>query len=34
VLHTIEGADHMMPFSHAEEVAAATADFLNEHNFK
>ena len=34
LLHTIEGADHMMPFSHAEEVACAVASFLNAHNLK
>ena len=30
ILHTITGADHMMPFSHKEEVYAATTKFLNE----
>jgi pimeloyl-ACP methyl ester carboxylesterase len=34
LLHAIEGADHMMPFSHAEEVASVTADFLNAHDLK
>lgn len=29
VLHTITGADHMMPFSHKEEVDAVTTEFLN-----
>ena len=29
VLHTITGADHMMPFSHQEEVGAALTEFLN-----
>jgi len=29
VLHTITGADHMMPFSHQEEVDAALTEFLN-----
>ena len=28
VLHTITGADHMMPFSHQEEVGAALTEFL------
>ena len=28
VLHTIEGADHMMPFTHAEEMEAAINDFV------
>ena len=34
VLHTIEGADHMMPFSHKEEIDAVRADFLDAHNIK
>jgi len=32
VLHEIEGGDHMMPFSHSEEVAMAIEQFLNHQN--
>ncbi len=32
--HVVEMGDHMMPFSHAEEVAAALADFLEPLNIK
>lgn len=28
ILHTVEGADHMMPFSHSEEMTAAIEEFL------
>ncbi len=34
ILHTITGADHMMPFSHEEEINAATAKFLNALDIK
>ena len=32
VLHAIEGGDHMMPFSHSEEVGAAIEQFIAEQN--
>jgi len=28
ILHTVDGADHMMPFSHSEEMTAAIEEFL------
>ena len=28
ILHTVEGADHMMPFSHSEEMTVAIEEFL------
>jgi len=32
ILHVIEGGDHMMPFSHAEEIAVAIEQFLDSNN--
>jgi pimeloyl-ACP methyl ester carboxylesterase len=32
LLHAIEGGDHMMPFSHSEEVSAAIEQFIAEQN--
>ena len=28
ILHAVDGADHMMPFSHSEEMTAAIEEFL------
>ncbi len=34
ILHVVEGGDHMMPFSHSEEVDMAMERFLKKHNIE
>ncbi|NOX51052.1 MAG: alpha/beta hydrolase [Gammaproteobacteria bacterium] len=34
ILHVVEGGDHMMPFSHEEEVAMAIEQFLTRNNIR